>query len=787
MKRSIVWFTILMTLLATGLSAQDTGNNGESAVKGVVENADGNPIGTATVALFVANSPEPETGVATGVDGEFELPVPPGEYRLVISFLSYEDHQQEITLREGETLDVGTITLIESTADLDEVVVEARTPGMEMRFDRRIFRADDDIESFGGDALDLVDNIPSIETDFDGNISLRGSDNVRVLINGRSSALLSGGTQALAAIPAESIERIEVITNPSARYQAEGDAGVINIVLKRNRIAGFNGSVMARAGTPSDYRSSANINFLSNNINWFTNVGFRYRDRPSESSRFQRSEVADPPYAYSQDQERNRKELRGNIRVGAEIFIGETQTLIPSAYMRLRDRTNTSETLYRDMDLDGNMIREVFRDGEADEDRSNFEFEVAYEKRFSNENRLLTADAKFDYQPEWEANSLLETNLTTGEVLGRQRTDNREEEYDMQYRVDYVHPVGDAIELEFGARSSFEWTESSFLVEDFVDDEWQQLDDFSFDFDFYENVNAIYAIGSTQVGKFSVQGGLRGEQTILETKVGESNESSRRNFTNLFPSVFMGYEINDNNSIQASYSRRLSRPRSRNITPFSNYRDSRNIFRGNPDLNPVFSNSYEISYLRYWNTGSANASIYNRYRTGVVERITLDQSDGVTERFPINLSTQNRWGAELAVSQDLGDDIRVRTSINYFISNTDGEYLGQQFQSEASAVYGRVRFQWRVTETFRLQTTYRYSGPRSTTQGSRGSSQRVNAGLTKDLFDGKATLSFSGRDLFNTRGRTTIVDQPGFYSESENRWRTRSMRLNFMYRFSPGN
>ena len=754
----------------------------DTFVEGKVVNQQGEPIASATVAIFEPNSVEPLSGVVTDETGFFSLPVDPGDYEIRISYVSYEDYEQEISIGEGEILDLDDVELTSSTADLDEVVVESRAPQMEMNFDRRTYRTDDDLDAFGGTALDLFDNIPSVETDFDGNLSLRGSENVRVLINGRTSALVSDGADALAAIPAESIDRIEVITNPSARYDAEGDAGVINIILKRNRIAGFNGSVIGRTGIPGDNRVSSNVNFLSNNINWFANVGFRYRDRPAEENRFQQFQSPDTAYSYRQNQDRLRTELRGNVRVGAEIFIGETQTLTPSAYFRVRGRDNITETFYSDMTFDGSPVQEVFREDDEQQSRMDMEFELAYDKEFEDENRSLQIDAKVDYNPRQQDNFIFEENRTDNFLVGQQRIDNDRNRTDLQFSADYVHPLGEFVEIEAGARSSFRWVDQDYMAEDYVDGNWQVLPEFTAQFDYYENINALYGIASTNIGNFSVQGGLRAEQTVIQTAL-EGGEETDRNFTNLFPSLFVGYEFNDENSIQASYSRRLSRPRFRNVRPFSNYRDSRNIFTGNPALNPVYSNSYELSYLRFWESGSVSTSVYHQYRTGVTERVTEADDEGVTRRFPINLSTQERWGAEIAASQTFGESLRIRTSLNHYFSDTEGTLQNEEIQRSSQSTFGRIRAQWEVVDGLNLQSSFFYSGPRDNTQGRRSSSYSMNSGISKNLLNDRATLSLSVRDLFNTRGRTTIIDEPGFYSESERRWRTRSVRLNFVYRF----
>ncbi|MCC5942331.1 MAG: TonB-dependent receptor [Balneolaceae bacterium] len=775
-------FILPFLIFSVNLYAFQADDN--AVISGSVIDETGSSVPGATVSLLVDG--EVVDGIATDVSGDFTLEADPGNYLLRVSFVSYATFEKEVELAAGEEYTVETIQLEEETQQLGEVLVESETADVEMRYDRRIYRADSDIEAMGGSALDLLDNIPSVESDIEGNLSLRGSENVRVLINGRSSSLLSDGTEALAAIPSESIDRVEVIPNPSARYQAEGDAGVINIILKRNRVAGFSGSALGRTGIPGDHRLSTNLNFMANNVNWFTNIGFRYRDRPSEAFRFQRFESADTSYMYNQVQDRMRTELRGNVRAGAEIFIGERQTLTPSVYFRFRDRNNQTDTFYRDMDLSENLLGEVFREEDQDEDRMDMELDLRYEYRFS-EYRVLNLDASIDYRPEWESGSLFEENRTVNQVLGMQRTDIDEQRTRIRFNADYVHPLKERIELEAGARSSFQWIDNDYGVLENIDGNWEPIDQFSFDFNYYRNVNALYGIASVQFGDFSLQGGLRAEQTVIDTEVTSTGSTDRQNYFDIFPSAFLGYEFNDQNSVQLSYSRRFSRPRMRSILPFSNFRDSRNIYTGNPLLNPVYSDSYEVSYMRFWQSGSLTTSLYHRYRSGVIETITDVGDGGVTRRSPINLSNQSNWGTELALNQRIGESIRLRGSINYFQSETEGELNNQLIERSSRVTFGRMRVQWRIADGLNFQTTYMYSGPRNTTQGSRDGTYHVNSGLSMDLFDGDATLTFSGFDLFNTRGRVNIIDEPGFYSESENRWRTRSFRVNFVYRFSSFN
>lgn len=793
--RMIKFFTSLVILFlpislnaAHGINhdSEASTDRNEGTIEGIVYNPDENTIPNASIAILDPENLDLITGVTTSMDGSFSIELDPGIYLVRISYLSFETYEQEVEISEGESQDLGDIHLQETVEVLDEVVVEANVMDMEMRFDRRVYRADGDIETFGGTALDLLDNVPSVETDFDGQVSLRGSENVRILINGRPSALLSGGSEALAAIPSENIDRIEVITNPSARYDAEGDAGVINIILKRNRMAGFHGNIVGNAGLPGRVGLTGNMNFMTNNANWFTNLGFRYRERPATGNRFQSFSTPDTSYMYDQFQDRNRVGLRGNARIGAELFLGDNHTLTPSVFFRIRDRNNETENRYRDMAADGALLSETLREDMEEEFRTNFETEIAYEMGFDQqEDRQFRAIAKFDFQPEIEQSDLNEFNLQTSQQLLEQRRESQEEVTDLLFQTDYVQTLGESTEMEAGAKSTFRWVDNVFSVEEMQNGSWITVPQFSDEFNYYENVNAVYGILSRQWDRLSLQAGLRAEQTVINSGVDETTgEGLDLNYFGIYPSAFIGYEINENNSIQASYSKRLSRPRFRWIRPHSNYRDSRNIRLGNPGLEPVESNSYEISHLKSWDSGSVMTGVYHRYRTGVIEHITDMRSDGVTERRPVNLSEESNWGAELTINQRVFNTVRVRASANYFTSNREGNYNDQHIERTTNALFGRFRVQWRIMDGLNVQATMRYRGPRETTQGRRAASYSMNSGIAKELFDGNATLSISARDMFNTRGRDIIIDEPNFYSRDEYSWGGQQIRLNFTWRFS---
>jgi len=780
--QALFLLTLILLLATSALNALNPDRT--AAIEGVVVDEFDNPIPAATVALYDEAENNLITGTTTDMDGSFTIDIEEGSYTVVITFLSYSTFRETITLKEDDIYDLETIRLEQATTDLQELVVEGEASQLEMRFDRRSFNVGSDLTAAGGTALDVLDNVPSVETDLDGTVSLRGSENVRILINGRPSALLRGGTDALNALPADIIERVEVITNPSARYAAQGDAGILNIILKRNRAAGFNGNVAARTGYPDNHGISSNVNWLTNNANWFSNFSFNYRNRPASSERFQEFFSPDTTFSYDQTQERERARLSGNLRLGAEFFLSDNQTLTASTYARLRSSDNRSELRYTDYDEDGLTVSEIFRNDVEDDYTRDFEFSLDYDYKMENDRRL-TADFRIDFSPEIENSDLREFSIIDDEMIARQRSENLENTTNIRFQIDYTHPVGDRFEFEAGARSTFRWVDNQYKVEELDGGEWNPLENFNDNFNYYQNINAVYGIASAQFEPFSFQVGLRAEHTLLDTELTLTGDGTRKNYAGLFPSLFATYEINDANSIQASFSRRLTRPRFRNILPFSNFRDSRNIRIGNPELNPVYTNSYELSYLYYWSSGSALASVYHRQSEGVIQNITTLGSDGVTTSQPVNLSDQDSWGVELSVSKNFfGRALRVNGSANYFFSDTNGEFQGQVFERTTSAAFGRLRLRWRIADGTNLQTSIRYSGPRNTTQGRRDGNYSFDSGFSQQLFDGRATLSLSVRDMFDSRDRLTIIEDPNFYSENRSRWSSRTFRLNFTYRFS---
>ncbi len=471
------------------------------------------------------------------------------------------------------------------------------------------------------------------------------------------------------------------------------------------------------------------------------------------------------------------------------------QILTASARFSVRNADNTSDVSYTDYSINDDVLRQIDREDNSDGRNNDYDFRLEYENRFEGDRHRLTADVNFGFGREKEQSHLIQIlNQFNGEADGGideplqdQRTDNQERYSDFRFRSDYERPIGNGSRFEAGIRSSMDRMRNDYTVEEYLEESWVTIPSYHDNFNYREMIHAAYGIFSGKLEPLSWQFGLRAEQTGIDTELAQSGETGRQSYFNLFPSMSLTWQISEFRSIQTNYSRRLSRPRSRWILPFSGYADSRNIFRGNPDLEPEFSHSFETGYLRHWESGSAMPSVYYRYRTGVIERITSQEEnfsgDPVTVRYPINLATEEAWGVELTADQEVFNNFQLSGSLNYARSESAGMYQGEELTSSTGSLQSRIRVRWRFLDSWNFYSFLRYRGPRTTTQGRTSAMSFMNTGLAKQMFDRSLTVSLDVRDLLNTRQRDRIIDEPDFYSERRNTWSSRSIRMNIRYRF----
>ena len=787
--KKLVSILSLLFLFSIPALAQTNGS-----ISGKVLDQEDQPLSSASVAIYDSTETNIITGASTDEKGSFSIDVSPGQYVLKITFLSFRPHTRDIQVSAGEQVDLGTIAMTPTSENLGELFVRAEQSEMQMNFDKRTFQVGQDITSLGGSAVDVLNNVPSVSTDIDGNISLRGNESVRVLINGKPSSMVSSSNvDALNSIPATMIKSVEIITNPSARYAAEGSGGIINIILKKDKRRGFNGNFQVGTGLPEEYEGSANLNYRVGDINWFFNGGLDYRSEPEAGSSFQRFSGPDTTYMYREQTDAQESELDGDLQFGADFYLSETQVLTASAYLSAEREENNEDITYTDLEyspgaFNGDILEEIYRENRQDGDEGDIDINLDYENKIDGDDHKLVADASFDISREKATNNIEETVRQGNQDPLTQRAIDEEEEMDLRFNAEYERPLLGNGKLEAGLRSDTEWMDNSYRAETQLDNgEWVSEENYTDNFLYTENVNAAFAIFNYEWSSLSGQVGLRLENTNIRTEVKSDNTVVTQNYVDLFPSVFLSYSFNEQQSVQASYSRRLRRPWSRALIPFNDFDDQRSQYTGNPNLKPEFNNSYELGYLHYWKSGSLLTSFYHRYRTDVIERITEAQQ-GVTRIFPINLATEKAWGVEFSADQEIAEQLNLTANANLFQSNSEGTYQNQVFSSESENFRARMRLRWEIVDGLNYQASMRYRGPSETTQGRREGMTMMDTGLSKDLMDGKAKITLNIRDLLDSQNFNYTANTDGnpatdFYTQREFSWSSRSATISFQYFF----
>ncbi len=782
-------FAIL--LLMPALSAQ----NQKGLLKGkVIDEGTEQALGYATISVYSVKDSSLVTGGITDDAGIFAIEVAPGNYYADITFLAFETKTIEnITISPNKlTADLGVIGISSDATTLQEVEVRAEKSRMQMSLDKRVFNVGKDLANSGGNAAEVLDNVPSVAVDVEGNVSLRGSGNVRILVNGKPSGLIGiSNTDGLRQLPADLIDRIEVVTNPSARYEAEGNAGVINIILKKDSESGLNGSFDLNAGQPDRYGAAVNLNYRKNDLNIFANYGANYRSSPGGGSTYQEFLSNNTLFISQQDRERTRGGFSNSIRAGLDYFFNENNILTSAFTYRMSNDANISEIEYRDYinsldNLSGISIR---RDEES-ELEPNLEYALTFRRNFDrHKDQELVIDFRYQDNTEVEESDIRERYFTPEFVESDapnlfQHSYNEEIERQMIAQLDYIHPFGEEGKFEIGYRSSFRFINNDFFVEEFMMGDWTELPGVSNEFRYNEDVYAAYAIFGNKYGRFSFQLGARAELSNIRTELFETNEVNDRNYLNFFPSTHISYELPSQNAVQLSYSRRISRPRFWDLNPFFSFSDARNFRSGNPNLDPEFTHSIEFGHLKYWDNASLSSSVYYRHTDGVIDRIQTIDNQGNTISQPQNLAEEDAFGAEMTFSVSPYKWWDVDGSVNFYRSIVNGGNLAPNLQADFYSWFTRINSKMEVFKFMDAQLRLNYRAPRNTTQGRDKAEYYMDLAFSKDILKNKGTITLSARDVFNTRKRRFITQGANFYREGDFQWRARQVILTFNYRLN---
>ena len=761
------------------------GGNPTAVVKGNVVDEAGKPVYFAVVVLCDPIDSLSFAGKNTDEAGKFRFRTRPGKHLLKVSYLGYEDLWKPVEKLPGAPLDVGRLELSPSSLEIGKVDIEAERNQMEFKLDKRVYNVSKDLVNAGASAQEILENVPSVTVDVEGNVALRGSQGVQILIDGKPSGLIGIRDQnGLRNIQGSLIDRVEVITNPSSKYDAEGEAGIINIVLKKKRQKGLNGSFDLSAGYPHLYSGGLNLNWRKKKINLFTNGSLRFRKAPGGGTFYQEFGEGANLLIYESTTERSRGGINGQFQLGTDIFLDKYNTITFSGLYQGSRGNNFSSILYEDFNADGELLRSSTRTDNELEPGTDVEANLNYTRKFTQKDRVWTVDLKYSLNDDTENNEYRET-YSDGTPDLIQRGLNTEDQVSYLFQTDYYHPVGKNGKIETGLKATLRGISNDFTVEELISSgEWLALSDFDNQLRYRENIYAGYAIYGNEIKRFSYQAGLRYEISDIGTELVETNEVNDRNYSNLFPSAAVAYKLSDKHQLQASYSRRISRPRFRSLLPFFTYSNNRVIYQGNPDLDPELTDSYELGYLSYFDKGSVLSSVYYRYGTNVVQRLTLVDEFGIANLLPVNLGFRNSYGVEFNMNYDLFKWWQMTANVNFFRAITSGEYEGVSYDADAITLTTRSSAKFTLPKNIRLQTSVNYRAPRITPQGRSLSVTSWDAGASLRVWKNKGSFTFNVRDILNTRKRRAITEGEDFYSELTFQWRRTQMTLSFNYRLN---
>lgn len=810
------YYSLLFTLFSTvALSAQKNPETSKVIqVSGIVLDKDnGVPLEYATLILQSVENPSQVTGGITDQNGRFNVEAKIGDYNIRVEYISYKTY----TLSNRNLIDntnLGTISIAMDVAQLNEVELIAERTTVELRLDKKVYNVGQDLTVKGGSVTDVLDNVPSVSVDVEGNISLRGNGSVRILINGKPSALSGLSPEALQQLPADAIEKVEVITNPSARYDAEGTAGILNIILKQNKTLGLNGAVNATVGTPKNNAGTVNLNLRRDKFNLFTTTTFRNNEGPGNGFNKQENFNSDGQTVSFQEEKRSylRNNNDFNANIGLEYFINDNSSITNSFVVR-RSSGGT------DVDVDfvnfnKNRVKTLARERISNETEvdNNFQYSINYQKKFKKDGHTLTADYQYSTGDEMEDTYIYETILGENISLPNERTLTDENQKNQLIQADYILPLGkdNQAQFELGYRGTFNTFNTTFnfstqnTAGNYISDP-----NFSNTLEYKEYVNAAYTQLGTKWEAFSLLGGLRMEHSNIDVNLLETNELENKTYTNWFPSVFLGYEFAENDQITLSFSRRLRRPRNWYINPFVSRSSNTNLRQGNPDLDPTFTNAFDLGYITRSDQFTFTTSGYYNKSTGIFEFIRQETGDFVSIpnpndinnpvtvpiilSKPVNLATEKRIGMEFTTTYTPIRNWRFTWNVNLFqralrgdysFVNSNGEDVTQVFDADNFSWFSRLSAKVVLPYAIDFQSNIFYMGPSLDAQSRNKGMLNTSVAFSREILKDKGTISLNVSDLFNSRKRMSETRTPNVFSDSEFQWRERQINLTLVYRFN---
>jgi hypothetical protein len=806
MRKIFLPFLILITLFtATGQTpspnqpAPVPGRSGVTnpapkkfVVRGkVIEAESSTPMGYANVAIFSAADSTVAGGIMTADNGSFEIPnLMPGKYYLSINFIGFAKKTIPLQITPTKIItDLGTIKLQTTDQKINEVEVVAEKQRVEFKIDRRVVNVSQNIVSTGGTAVEVLENTPSVQTDFEGNVTLRGSSNFTVLIDGRPSVVK--GSDALRQLPAAGIDKIEIITNPSAKYDPDGDSGIINVVMKRNQKDSFSGLVNLTAGLRDKYRGDANFTYRTKK--WDFMLGADFSDMTNRGTRDMLQKIT------SGDTLTTRQTLADgtNFHKGHNFKAGVDYMLSPSTSigivgtigsMEHGDANIGHQTTSYNLGIPSSYL---YQDNSSSRSGKYWSGDLNFIHKFDSKGHELQGLFYFSGENGDDISNQINYNVDANSNPVdnnpyKYRSNESPKENEYRLKLDYVLPINEKDKLEAGYQGRLQKSKENFLFEDFdyLTNNWVNNPKYSSLVDFSQDIHAMYGTFSHQNNGFSYQLGLRSEYTNRNLVSQRANKTYTFNRFDFFPTVHLSQKFAKDYEWQASYSRRLNRPEGFMLEPFPSFMDPNNIRIGNPELTPEYAGSYELTLLKHFNASFISLEGYYRHTKDLMTRIQTLGTDNIMYHTMANMNNDYSLGSELMVNYEIKPGIRLVASgtlYNYWLK---GAINGLSVDQQSTNFDGKLNFDCKLAANTRMQLMGVYRGPTVSAQGKRDGMYFANASVKQEFLKNRLAATLQIQDIFGTMRFKGSSYGPNFENQFKFKRESQIVQLTLSYKIN---
>lgn len=760
MNKIILIFFSTIILISENIISQDTGT-----ISGrVLDSQTLHSVEYSNIVLLSVKDTSVITGGITNSEGYFNLSqIPLGTYLLDVRFIGFEDRRFDIKITpENMSVELGDILITPAEIDLEDVVVEGQRSPVSYQIDKKVIDVEQMQTVISGNAVDILENVPSVTVDVEGNVSLRGSGSFTVLIDGRPSVL--DAQDILQQIPASSIGSIEIITNPSAKYDPEGTAGIINIVLNQNRRQGFNGVVNANAGLNDKYGGDFLVEYIENNYS--THLGIDYHNRffPGDRRQENRFLLDENTNFINSAGEREHGRISYSARAGIEFRLGQSDILSFGGRLGRRESLDNALLNYTQWTQNNPQQFNYLSRSERSRESSFFALNTNYVHKFNLDGHEISSELIFSANESDESTRSSEIN-NSSQFDGKWTTEKGPSS-DVRGKIDYILPIGEDTKFESGYQGQIDISEENTGLLEFntASGIYENQPEFGYTTEYTRSEHALYTIFSNKWNNLGLQAGMRSEYTFRTVELPLLDQEYKIDRWDYFPTVHGSYEFSEGKQFMASYTRRIDRPRGWQLEPFDTWMDANNVRRGNPALEPEYIDSYEMAAQTYFGDISLSTEVYYKMTQNKIERIRSVYDDDVTLNTVDNIGKDYSLGSEMMLLFDMFKFWNVSLMGNIYNYKVEGVLYDEPFSRESFNWQTRFNNMFRISSSTQLQVNARYNSPSISSQGRREGYFSTDLALKQDLYDRLLTLTLQVRDVLGTAKYEFTSEGQDFYN-----------------------